>query len=582
MSQAEWKLKSFDNQLSADLAFECSIPKPIANILVGRGIYDKEKAEEFMEKPARLIRSPKNLPDCANAVARLKKAIETKEKILVWGDFDVDGITSISIIVTCFRMFGANFVYRVPNRFHDGYDIRRHSVDECINEKATLMMSVDCGIVAFDTTEYAKTKGIDVIITDHHTAEGSGKLPNCVAVVNPSRLDSQYGFSGLCGAGVAFKLMLALGKALNFDLNRIIEENIEFVTLGTVADVAPMIDENRVLVHKGCQALSNSKKIGISEILRIAKAKEVDTTTIGFQIGPRMNAIGRLADPLMAVELMLETNKQRATFLASQLDAANKRRQSKQEHMVEEAFAMIEENRLYEMSAIVVWAKSWHIGLIGLVAGKIAEKYHRPAIVLGIEDENIYKGSCRSTRTLNILEVLKHPDVLPYYTLKADGSPSVGGHAFAAGMAISEENLMAFRDAVCSALSQLNPDFIPGNRVYFVDSRIVTGDINDKTFEVLQKLAPFGSGHNDPIFWVKNLLVTEQQHLKNDKHLKLIFQDDKFKFNKKISGLLWHRAAEYPDNYVGKKLDILFSFAKETMTFGNKFYLSIVDFKISS
>jgi single-stranded-DNA-specific exonuclease len=228
MISKEWILIDVDRDVAAELADECEIPKPIANVLVGRGFDDKEKATVFMEKPPKLIRSPSKLPDCDKAVARLKQAIENKEKIFIWGDYDVDGITSTSVIVTCFEMFGAKFIYKVPNRFDDGYDIKRHSVDECLKEKASLLLSVDCGIVAFDTAEYAKEQNIDVIITDHHSASEDGRIPDCVAVVNPSRIDSEYGFAGLCGATVAFKLMLALGKALNFDLNKIIAETIEF------------------------------------------------------------------------------------------------------------------------------------------------------------------------------------------------------------------------------------------------------------------------------------------------------------------------------------------------------------------
>ncbi len=580
MISKEWILIDVDRDVAAELADECEIPKPIANVLVGRGFDDKEKATVFMEKPPKLIRSPSKLPDCDKAVARLKQAIENKEKIFIWGDYDVDGITSTSVIVTCFEMFGAKFIYKVPNRFDDGYDIKRHSVDECLKEKASLLLSVDCGIVAFDTAEYAKEQNIDVIITDHHSASEDGRIPDCVAVVNPSRIDSEYGFAGLCGATVAFKLMLALGKALNFDLNKIIAETIEYVALGTVADVAPMMDENRVLVHKGCQVLSNSNKPGIQELLKIVGTKDVDTTTIGFGLGPRMNAIGRLSDPMIAVELMLEKNQQRAKFLARQLDAANKRRQSKQEHMYQEAISLVEAVKLHEMPAIVCWAKSWHSGLIGLMAGKLAERYHRPAIVLALNDEGKAKGSCRSTKTVNILKILKHPKALEFYSKKLDGSPIVGGHAFAAGMEIPENNLLSFRQAICEILPELNPEFIAGKKVFIADSRIVPGEINDNTFDSLQGLAPFGSGHPEPVFWVKNLTVQDQKLLSSDKHLKLTLYHERVKY-KKFSALLWHKASDYAGDYVDKKIDVLFSFGKENRGFGPKFYLNIIDFRIS-
>jgi len=581
MIEKEWIIKPSNRELAEEIAFDCQLPRPIANVLISRNITDQKDIQEFIEKSSKFLRSPKNLPDCDKAVQRLKKAIVDKEHIFVWGDYDVDGITATSVVVTAFNLLGANFVYKVPNRFDDGYDIKRHSVDECIKENCTLLMTVDCGILAFDTAQYAKEKGLDLIITDHHSPLDSGAIPDCIAVVNPSRKDSEYGFSGLCGAGVAFKLMLALGKELNFDLNQIINETIEYVALGTVADVAPMIDENRVFVDKGCKVLSNSKKLGIQELLKIAGATEVDTTTIGFQIGPRINAIGRLSDPMIAAELLMEKSPQRAKFLASQLDAANKRRQSKQEAMVTEAMAMVEDLKLYEMSAIVCWANSWHPGLIGLVSGKLADKYHRPAIVLAVNENGKAKGSCRSIKTVNILEILKHPNVLDCYSKKIDGAPIVGGHAFAAGMEVPQENLEKFRELVCQTLYDLNPDFAPGKRIFIADSRIVTADINEKTFDSLQGLAPFGAGHTEPIFWVKNVLVQDQKCLSGDKHIKFIFSDDDFHY-KKLSGLLWHKASDYMDDYVGKKIDILFTFGKETRGFGSKFYLNIIDIKFSA
>lgn len=580
MKKVEWKLKNFDVDLANDLAFEGDFLRPVANILVGRGINTLEQAFEYIEKPSKLIRSPKLLPDCDKAVARLKKAIENKEKIFVWGDYDVDGITSTSVVVTCFKLFGANYIFKVPSRFDDGYDIKRHSVDECVKEKCSLLMSVDCGIVAFDTAEYAKECGIDLIITDHHSANEDGRIPDCVAVVNPSRHDSEYGFAGLCGATVAFKLMLALGKALNYDLNKIISETLEFVALGTVADVAPMIDENRVLVDKGCKFLSNTQKAGVKELLKVAGVTDVDTTAIGFQIGPRINAIGRLSNPMLAVELMLESNPQTAKFLANQLDTANKRRQSKQEHMFFEAISMIDELKLDDLPAIVCWAKSWHSGLIGLLAGKIADKYGKPAIVFALDENGKAKGSCRSTKTINILNVLKHSDVIDLYAKKIDGSPIVGGHAYAAGMEIQEINLPVFRDKVSEVLVKLNPNYSFDTIIHFADSRIVSGEINDKLFEALQGLAPFGSLNPEPIFWVKNLLVEDQKFLTNNKHLKLMLKDDKSKY-KKFSAILWHKAQNYMNDYVGKKIDLLFTFGKETRGFGSKFYMNIVDLSLS-
>jgi single-stranded-DNA-specific exonuclease len=232
------------------------------------------------------------------------------------------------------------------------------------------------------------------------------------------------------------------------------------------------------------------------------------------------------------------------------------------------------------MPAVVCWARSWHPGLIGLLAGKIAEKYQRPAIVLALNDDGFAKGSCRSTKTINILDVLKHKDVIDNYSKKLDGTPIIGGHAFAAGMEVPEGKLEAFRSAVCDVLSTLNPDYTPGKKVYFADSKMVHGEINDTVFEKLQGLAPFGSGHPDPVFWVKDLLVSEQKYLSNEKHLKLTLVSDKLKY-KRVSALLWHRAGDYKGDYVDKKIDVLFTFGKESKSYGSKFFMQIVDMKLS-
>ena len=579
MNQSEWIINKYDNGKSATLSEECEIPLAISNVLVGRGMDDPIVAKKFFLKSPSEIRDPRKLPDCEKAVQRLKQVLDNKEKIFVWGDYDVDGITATSVIVTAMRLFGAELTYRVPNRIQHGYDIKRHSVDECIKEGATLMMSVDCGIVAFDTAIYAKEKNIDLIITDHHAPDMEGEVPDALAIVNPSRLDSEYGFTGLCGATVAFKLMMALAKEIGYDVNEIVRETLEFVALGTVADVAPMIDENRVLVDRGCKMLSNSSKVGIQEILKIAGATEVDPTTIGFQIGPRMNAIGRLEDPMIAVELMLEQSPQRAKYLAMQLDTANKRRQAKQEFMFQEAIALVESCNLTEDPVIVCWAKAWHPGLIGLVAGKLAEKYQRPAIVMAVDENGIAKGSCRSTRVINILNILRHDKNIPYYAKNKD-KPILGGHAFAAGFSLMSSQLENFRKTCCEVIKELNPDSTFDKKVFFVYSRIVPGAINDETFDALQQMAPFGSGNAEPVFMIKNVKVEEQKKMSNGKHLKLILSDKSFKF-KKQSALLWHKGEDYQEDYTNKNVDMLFTFAKESKGYGSKFYLTIVDFRES-
>ena len=334
-----WVYKKYDQQNVYDLADYLEIPKPIATILSSRGINTPKKYEKFCRSELKYLHNTDLLPDIDKVIDRLNKAIDNQEKIFVWGDYDVDGITSTAIIVTALKKMGANLEYKVPHRIEDGYDIKVHSVDEALDREAKLLFSVDCGILAFETADYAKKCGIDLIITDHHHPSDDGRIPDCVGVINPNRDDpkypgehfkdfatedfKRYPFDYLAGCGIAFKVMLALAKSRSLDVIEYINDLIEFAALGTVADVAPMHGENKIIVSYGCTVLAASRKPGIKELLRIAGVSEVNTTSIGFQIGPRINAIGRLADSNTALNLLLADDDFIATSLASRINWIN-------------------------------------------------------------------------------------------------------------------------------------------------------------------------------------------------------------------------------------------------------------------
>lgn len=322
------------------------------------------------------------LPDAMKAIERISKAIDNQEKIFVWGDYDVDGITSTAIVVTALQKMGASMEFKVPHRMEDGYDIKVNSVDEALYGKADLLISVDCGILAFETAEYAKKCNLDLIVTDHHHPSDDGKIPDCIAVVNPNRDDPEYPgekfllhakddfrrypFDALAGCGIAFKLMLGLARYRKLDVHEFIEDLIEFAALGTVADVAPMEDENRVIVSIGCEKLSRSTKPGIMELLKVAGVKEVTTTSIGFQIGPRINAIGRLADAGTALSLLLAKDEFTAKSLAGTLNNANTKRQAQQEENFQQAISIVDSSfDLEKEHILIIGSDKWHPGLIG-------------------------------------------------------------------------------------------------------------------------------------------------------------------------------------------------------------------------
>lgn len=589
-----WKYVEYDKESASDLADDMEIPQAIANIMVARNILTKKDAKEYFTYNTKKFHNPFSLPDIDVVIERLSKAIDNKEKIFVWGDYDVDGVTATAVVVTSLKLMGADLEYKVPHRMEDGYDIKVHSVDEALSRNAKLLMSVDCGIVAFETAEYAKEKGLDLIITDHHHPTDDGKIPDCIGVVNPNRDDpnypgehfshvnpnfKRYPFDSLAGVGIAFKVMLGLAYRRKFPINTIIQETIEYVALGTVADVAPMIDENRILVRIGCDVLTNSNKSGIKALLKIAGVKEVNTTSIGFQIGPRINAIGRLADSGTALDLLLEKNETRANFLATQLDHANKKRQIDQEKATEDAINFVIRNYDLETTkVIVVWSEEWHAGLIGLIAGKIAEKFNKPTLCCTIKADGYAKGSCRSVGDFNILNALKSDVAWGLFKKRADGSTVCGGHAFAAGFELHKDNLVSLQKALDDyALNYSENSF--EDKIINIDTKINFSEINNSTYEELANLSPFGAMNVNPIFAVLNVKVVKKNLISNGKHLKLKISS---KANTQtIDANGWRKGHLFEEIIEGKFYDIAFTMSQDSFYGKTSTSLIIEDIKLS-
>jgi single-stranded-DNA-specific exonuclease len=589
-----WQMKPCDMQIVKELAYELEVPQSIAQVMVSRGIDSLKKAKKFVNLNIKQLHNPMELPDAKKAIERISKAIDTNEKIFVWGDYDVDGITSTAIVVTALKKMNANLEYKVPHRMEDGYDIKTKSVDEAIYREATLLMSVDCGILAFETAEYAKEKGIDLIVTDHHHPSEDGRIPDCIAVVNPNRDDpnypgqhfsshatpdfKRYGFDFLAGCGIAFKLMLGLAKYRKLDIMHFVDELIEFAALGTVADVAPMFDENRTIVSYGCQRLTNSNKPGLKELLRIANVKEVTTTSIGFQIGPRINAIGRLADAGTALSLMLAEDFITATMLANTLDNANRKRQEQQEKAFANAIALVEEQYDLENDHIIVLGSDdWHPGLIGLIAGKIAELYHKPTLICSYKDDGYAKGSCRSVAEFNILDALKSSEAVELFKKKADGSPVCGGHAFAAGFELPIANLDKMRKALNKYAADKLGEPVQ-EKIINIDARMPFHELNYKTYNALLRLSPFGSGNNNPIFVTKNLKVVEVKLLSNGKHMKLRLSDGEKVW---LPANAWRKGHLAEKINVGDSIDITYTLDIDTWGGNNNLVLVIEDISIN-
>ena len=574
-----WKLKKTSIASAQELASELMIPLCIATVMIQRGIDTVEKANDFFDLSETKLHDPWLLPDIEKVVDRLEEAINKKEYIYVHGDYDVDGVTSTAVITHSLRLFGAEFEYHVPHRIQDGYDVRVATVNKAIESGAKILMTVDCGIVAFEAASYAKENNIDLIITDHHHPSDDHKIPEAVGVVNPNRHDSKYPFSGLAGVGIAFKTMIALGDRLGFDRQKLMNELLDYVALGTVADVAPMVDENRILVHLGCQLLTKAEKPGIAELLKVAGVKTVNTTSIGFFLGPRINAIGRMGDSAIALDLLLERVPSRAAFYASLLNKANDARQKSEKTTLEEALALVGD--LTDQHIIVVGARGWHPGLIGLVAGKLAETFGKPTLACTISEEGKAKGSCRSVRDFNILDALKSEKVWPLFSRRKDGSVVCGGHAFAAGFELPEKNLNELRKELNEYAAKVISGEFENKKLYDIDAGLLVSQVEEQVFNDLIKLAPFGSGNPEPMFLVRNAIVDTVNFVGADnKHLKLRLKSDGDKNIKYISAIAWRKGHIPP--LVGDKIDLIGKLSMEEFRGRTDLTFIVEDFKISS
>lgn len=625
MTETVWEVKSAPRDVVKELAYELEIPKPVAAIYASRGLNTADAVREWNEIGFHKLHNPYDLNDIEPFLARMNRAIDAKEKIYVFGDYDVDGVTSTAVVVTVLRMLGANFEYRVPHRQYDGYDIKRKIVDEAAAKGATLLMTVDCGIVAFDAVKYANDKGIDVVITDHHMPSSDGKLPDAVAVINPNRLDSTYPFRGLAGVGISFKVMTALAVSRGMKAKKVADAVLEFAALGTVADVAPMWDENRTIVRLGCEHLASTTKPGVAALLKVAGIKpggKVDTTSIGFFIGPRINAIGRLADAATALDLLLETSEPRAKFLANTLENANARRQDLQARTVDEAMTFVKD--LNEATRfVVVSAKGWEKGLVGLVAGKLAEHTACPALCLTVLPNGFAVGSGRSTRTFDLLSCLKSDAVKDIWAwrdgvwqvgLSPDGtemvaaemegnetvssksgvsgedwalaflanrhncSPICGGHEFAAGFTVPAFSIDALR-AACDTYAIASQSGEPIRRVLEIDAEMRSDHLNMRTLRAVEEMSPFGAKNPEPILIARGMVITESKTI-NNKHLKLRLKGPD-EGDGHVNAMAWRRADEaalYPE---GSRVDICFKLTEDNFMGRTGLSLTIEDIRIA-
>ena len=533
----KWQVNEIDNNEIERIEKSFNISKLVASIIAGKGLKTDEEIEVFLHPRRTDFHNPFLMPDMEKAANRIVEAIKNNEKVAIYGDYDVDGITSSTVLHRFLKDRGLNTNIYIPNRLCEGYGLNAEEIKKIAEEGHTLMITVDCGITGKAEVELAKSLGIDTIVTDHH--EPPEELPEAIAVVDCKRKDNKYPFRELAGVGVAFKLTQAISKILNLKE----EENLkhlDIVCIGTISDIVPLVDENRTISKLGLMLLNQTKNVGLKVLLESLGYKKIDSTAVSFGIAPRVNACGRMGHERVALELFLTDDVKRARELAKELNDFNTKRQEIEKRIFEEALEQIKNGQEEKNPCIILRKENWHHGVIGIVSSKITEMYFKPSILMAIEGEDC-KGSGRSIPGFDIHEALEKCNK----TIK-----QFGGHSMAIGITVESANFEAFKSSVLNYAKEKHiEDIVP---VLNIDEKLQLKDITMKDVRDLALLEPFGEANKPPLFQINNVKIETIRTLSEGKHLKMDIKDDNTKFGT-IGFNLGSLANEYK---IGDKIDI--------------------------
>jgi single-stranded-DNA-specific exonuclease len=534
----KWEFYNQDENLVQKIAKEHNISELLSAILVNRNITDKKDIDVFLNPTRKDFHNPYLMPDMEQAVDRILMAIDKKEKVIIYGDYDVDGITSITVIKKFLKERGLDVGYYIPNRLDEGYGLNKEAVEKIANEGYTLIITVDCGISGIEEIKYAYEKGMEVIVTDHH--EPLEELPKCVAVIDCKRKDNKYPFKNLAGCGVVFKLTQAISQKLNLDEKEYLKY-LDIVCVGTISDIVPLVDENRVIAKLGLKLVEQTRNPGLKALLVASGYKEVNSNTVSFGIAPRINACGRMGKEEEALKLFLTENIVEAGNITDKLNKYNRERQEIEKRIFEEALSKIEKQHLDQNNVIVVGSENWHHGVIGIVASKITELYFKPSILICFEG-NEGKGSGRSIPGFDLHEALcESSEYLEKY----------GGHEMAVGLSLKKENFQKFADKFEEIAKKAHTEEIES--VINIDEEITLKDVNIETVESLKALEPFGEANKLPVFIYKNLKIDSIRALSEGKHLKLTLKDG----NTIINGIGFNMGKYAEEFRISDKIDVL-------------------------
>jgi single-stranded-DNA-specific exonuclease len=540
-----WILRKKDNALIESLSKDLNISLLTSHILVNRGMKDIDNSYKFLHPSLSDLYSPFLLSDMDIGTNRILKAIKNKEKVLIYGDYDVDGVTATSMLLLFLNKFSPNVSYYIPDRLKDGYGINIDAIKRFKNEGVKLIISVDCGISDYEEIDYCNNNGMDVIICDHH--EPPARIPGAIAVLNPKRKDSTYPFKDLTGVGVVFKLIIGLRARLREkgeDNLPNLKRYMDLAALGTIADIAPIIDENRIIVKFGLTEIADGDRPGIKALKSVSgiNGGPVDCGMVGFRLAPRINAAGRLSNANLGVELLTTSDENKAFEIAKTLDSENSKRQNIENKIFKEVLNILEGNRSLLMNkSIVLASENWHAGVIGIVASRVVEEYYRPTILISIAD-GIGKGSGRSIEKFHMYEGLRSCEHL---------LEGYGGHKHAAGLKVSIDKISEFQELFEEvAKSKLrDEDLYP---VINIDSEIMLRDLTAEIVKEFELLEPFGPSNPEPVIASSNIKISDCK-IVGDNHLKVTLKDGNFTWD----GIGFDLGRIYPLLY--EKADIAFS-----------------------
>ena len=535
----EWKIYEVDEKKVEEISSKYNLNKLISTILANRNITTEEEIRLFLSPTRKDFHNPFLITDMEKSVERIIKAIENNEKVTIYGDYDVDGITSITVLKSFLKDRGLETSQYIPNRLNEGYGLNNNAIEKIKQQGCDLMITVDCGISAINEINYASSLGIETIITDHH--EPGNEIPKAFAVIDNKRKDSKYPFRELAGVGVVFKLIQAIGIKLGLKEEEYLKY-LDIVCVGTISDIVPLVDENRVIAKLGLMLIRQTRNIGLKSIIDTSGYTKIDSNSISFGIAPRINACGRMGKAEDALELFLSKNYNEVSELAKKLNDYNKLRQDTEKEIYENAIKQIEQNKLDKNNSIIVGGHNWHHGVIGIVSSKITEMYFKPSILLSFEEDGIGTGSGRSIPGFDLHEAL---------TKCLDSVEKFGGHSMAVGLTVKREKFEEFKKEFEQIATKSNvSEIIP---VINIDAKIDFSAINKDMVESLKQLEPFGEGNKMPVFVFKNLKIDSIRALSEGKHLKLTLKEGNTVVNA-IGFNIGNLADEYR---IGDKIDVV-------------------------